>query len=55
MRNIKQLIELAENKIKSLTSLRDFYFKTGDVENLEKYDLEIEETKQTLEKLKTLN
>jgi hypothetical protein len=52
--NIEQLIELAENRIKFLANLKQIYLQEGNVELYEKYTADLETTKQTLEKLKSV-
>ena len=51
---IEQLIELTENRLKHIQNMLQIYTQQGDVDNVLKYQQLVDETENTLEKLKSL-
>jgi hypothetical protein len=52
--NIPQLIELAENRIRHLQAMIKSHEAQGDVEAVMKYQVLLDETQETLAKLKSI-
>lgn len=52
--NIQEIITITENKLKNLEVNLSSYLINGDLDNYESTKTEIEETKETLNKLNSL-
>lgn len=48
---IEEIIEITRNKVRNLVFMRGEAAKTGDLAAVAKFDIEIEETQTTLQKL----
>lgn len=51
---ISELLVLAENKLQSLLEKKQVAFNIGDLEQYQSYDIEIEQTQATVNKLRQL-
>lgn len=51
---ITDLIQLMQNKLNSLAGLRQTAYSAGDINQVASLDMQIAETQQTLDQLRTL-
>jgi hypothetical protein len=49
---IEELITMLENKVRTYVELKAFAYQNGDIVEIERLDLEILETENTINKLK---